>query len=354
MKKFFMLLVSVSLLLALVLASSGCSCTSTPDLSFKDSFMGGGSITLGYTEKLTYKVNYKGDGKEYSELKKSDSTDSIITKDDIEYDGTFVTTFTVKNKNSLSVDSDILTDKTVETVNEIYYFKTELNLTATYKFKDSDTPTTVTDVMTTEVYFLPSGLSFAPIYSISTADMHVITLGSEERLARVTSAYKTTYNLNNFTVEKTNGAFNDKGEEVKTTDSFEKDYSFKKIIDNNQLLFAVRNFELNSENSSSINVLSPVYENAQTLSLSKYTAENLDISLETPAVNGALPVKNFSMCVANENARGTSHYFTVQTNKLDSLNNDALLVKYAQPLFDYSSMSCMGALEIVLSKVEHN
>ncbi len=354
MKKFITLLVSLVALLAITL--TGCS-NSGGTVSFRSKFIGGGTAQETYEEKLTYNVNYVSDSTDYPELNMFSNSNGYIDKDGIKYEGTFVTTFRVGNVNSIphGVLSDIVSNENIakEKIQEIYFFKTEFNVQATYSFKDSQTPTVVNDSIVTEVYFLPAGLSFAPIYSSYISDTNAFDLSKPSHLTRVKYDFKITYDLDEYTIDKTIVTFNADDSEATKSSSVTKEYDYKSVIDNNQLLFAVRNFDTNVETTTALEVLAPAYETSKSLTFSPHTTSSQPIGFVTGvSAQETLPVKTFYMNVGTGNTRGISHYFNVQTEASASVNNNALLIKYAQPLFDYSSMGCMGGIEFSLANTE--
>ncbi len=355
MKKFLMLLTSFTLLVALVLSGCDCSCSSTPNLTFKSSFFGGEKAKQGYKETLTYSVNYDGDAQSYPELTKSAQTDGYIEKSGISYEGELITTLEIGNTTDVPADvaSDILSEENVSTerISNVYVYKTQLNIKASYTFKDSQTPIVVNDKIETEVYFLPEGYSFAPIYSKYFADMHLLTIASETKVSRVQYDYKTTYNIDEFIMTKSVTRLDQNGEILDNeVDELEEEYSYKKAIDNNSLLFALRNYATDVEQTASLSVISPAYGEDKSLLLSAHVLADASIDFMSGVpTDEKLPVKNFSMNVNEKNAQGTSHYFTVQTGASASVANKALLVKFAQPILDYNTTSCLGALEFKLS-----
>ncbi len=357
MKKILMFLVSVTLLvsLALVGCESGCNAS---NIDFTNNFSGGTTIqSVGYQEKLTYSVKYDGEGATYQNLKKSASTDSYIDKDGIKYEGSLVTTFTSAYKTDIpqNVQSNIFDSVNVTL---IYIFKTELNLTSSYTFKGETTPIVVNDKITSEVYFLPEGQSFAPIYSYYSADSYSFKLSETSRLARTKLEYITTYDLSEFTVEKNivkySAIMKNPSEEVAQpaqTDTVKGSYGFRKAIDNNQLLFAVRSYQTNTDTTDLMSVLTPAYNKPVNIALSAHTEDKHVVTFEPTATGETISVRNFTMQVGEQNASGKRHHFSVQTDKSNNVKNNALLVRYAQPLFDYGTVSCIGALEFNLTQV---
>ncbi len=361
MKKIFMVLTSLTLLVSLVLTGCDCSCNSTANLTFSNDFNNGNAPQMYYQEKLTYDVLYNGDGTDYPALKKLNSTDQYIEKDGIEFDGELVTTLKVINKvdfqnENPNVNSEVFTDDNVAT--GIYYYESVLNLNAKYTFKDEQVKEH-TDKIITKVYFLPAGLQFAPIYSTYYADMHLFQLETAEKFVRVEYDYKTTYNLEEFTIDKLVKKYSDgdTAEPIVSSQVVNEEYEYKKVIDSNQFLFAVRNFATNSENSVIINAVSPAYNEAMPLALSPHTTNDYNINAfaKPEDASETVPVRNFTMNVGIQNASGSVQYLTVQTGKStkDTLaTSNALLVQYAQPIFDYSTSTCMGAIEFKLVNFE--
>ncbi len=347
MKKFFMIALSFTLLVALALTGCDCSCSSTPNLSFNSNFYGGQPAEETYVETLTYNVSYNADG--FTNLAKSTATDAFIAKDGIDYTGSeLVTTLRIGGVyDAKDIPSEIVSEenRTKEKIEKIYVYTTKLTLTATYNFIGQDQPTVIEDFIETEVYFLPETLSFAPIYSTYKADMHVFSSSNQSRLARIGYDYKTVYNLEEFTMTNTTIEYLNDGSEQLETKEFTEEYDYKKAIDNNQLLFAIRNFTTDAEQTTSLPVVNSIYNDTVTCLLSAHANQNYKLGEETVAT------RSFSINLNNQRASGLSHYFTVQTGASSSGKNNALLVNFAQPLYDYGTMSCVGALEFTLNSI---
>ncbi len=351
MRKLFLTAVGFCLLLALILTGCDCSCSNTPALDFTNAFNNSQKPALDYVETLTYDVFYNGDGKDYGSLKKSSATDAYILKENITYSGTLTTTFEVGDINRVPKGvSDIVGDENAnkEKITEVYIFTTSLKLNAKYKFVGEEQERQVNDTIDTTVYFLPETMSFAPVYSTYKADMHLVQASSTEKLFRYTYDYKTAYNLNKVTVTSTLSSFDSDGNETKVpAQTKSNEYDYKRVIDNNQLLFALRNFETNEEQATLLPVLTPSYGKTKDLLISAHTTENINMDFDEEAI----PVKKFSLKVNDQYTSGNSHYFSIQTGKTNSTESKALLISFAQPLIDYGTTSCLGALEFKLKSI---
>ena len=360
MKKFLMRITSLVLLLSIALLDGACSCSSDPTLTFKNNFNDGKPVTQEFKETLEYSLAYSGDGTEYLELKKSTLTDQFIEETGINYSGTLVTTFEVVDKWDIpNLESDILSEENVlaEKISDIYLYRTSLNLTASYTFKDSSAPIVVQDTVYSEVYFLPETLSFAPIQSKYFADMHLVSVRSNTKLSRVQYQYSTVYNLDDFTITGTVCDLKEDGTIINSqATQINEGYSYKRAIDNNSLLFALRNFVTSSEAVQRLKVISQSYDEPTSLLLSAHVQENVAMPFGQAPSTEKLPVRNFSMNLNDQYTKGLSHYFSIQTAKSTTglLGNNALLVKFAQPVYDYSTMGCLGALEFTLTSATHS
>ncbi len=354
MKKFFTLLLSIAILFTVTL--SGCSCNPTTYLVFDNSFNGGSAPEVGYKETLTYSVCYKNDASAYPDLVKSSTTDGYLTADGIKYEGTYVTHFEVFSNTSAPLpqgfESDIFEE---ELISKIYYFKTELNVTATYTFENDTPQKVVNDKITTQAFFLPSDLSFAPLYTTYFADMHVSVLGTEDAFLRVNYDYKTSYTADDMIMDTVVTNLDKDGNVVgePTVDQIDKGYTFRTDVDNSILMFALRSFKTYEDKNTSLSIIAPAYEGWNSVSISKHEPKEQSITFATANADEKLPVKTFSFVSSDERASGRSLYFTIQTGKstAGSVENKSLLVSFAQPLFDYSSMSCLGAMEFNLTSI---
>ena len=347
MKRFFICAFTIimSLLTALM---GGCSCSGCIEkfpLVFENYFIGGGTndATPGYYEKLTYTV--KNENSYNDALVKDKSITDKVAK--YEYEGIYVTEFTVES----SLPAGVETNLDVEG-KSFYHLKTDLMLTSTYTVSGTyaegylNQTTENGDVqyeeyVKSEIWFLQRGQSFAPVYStIEQKNTFLSIAESEANVNLSESTVKTTYNKSRFKFEK---VINGKA----STESH--GYDYKMAIDNNQLLFALRNVEINKGGSFSLPTISPSYKSAQTL-----IAKNEYEDTKAFNVNGeqvSVATKNISFNRNDTFNKGPAHYVVVQKSQSANLPYKSYMMQYASPLIAYGSFTSMGALVYTLTNV---
>ena len=352
MRKFIITLLSLILILAVPL--SGCSCNPTTPISFSSAFYGAEGVpSMPYKETLTYDVKYVNDQENYPSLTKTSLIDNALKN--ISFNGTFVSTFQLSNYPETLPDSDILGEDGVQAKNlPVYLLQTTFTVSASYTLKDDTVKTFDNDTITTETYFLPAGHSFAPIYSFTQANIHLAYVsGSQAEFANVEYKYTTVYQHDELYLKKELTSESDTVIEEETCG-----YTFKTAIDNAQLLFALRNFATNSEQESTLSVLAPAYNgSSKNLRIAQSATLNENFSFAYNGVganaekNEKLPVRKLDFCINSNENSGLAQYLVIQNGASteNTVPNKALLVKYAEPLVAYGSMSCMGALEYTLT-----
>ena len=374
MKKILYLFLAITLLLSFTLG--GCSCNPSTPLVFSPNFLGKdasgntNTINSSYTETLTYKVEYEA---EYDTLKKSQS----ITEDlsNVYQNGLYVSEFKVFSSISTAgstLDSGAIKDITnIDDSNqdyaqsEIYYIKNKLSLDVV---KDGYNNT---DTIESHVYFYPAGLSFAPIYSYTQMKMTYMFLNNG-KLEPKTYVYQFEffYNTNNFSCVKKFYDFTK--EDVKDFDFSDsawtsklqnmpgsgnsKEYTARQVIDNNQLLFAIRSLNIASGNSQTLPTTNYTYGDKKDLSVSNKNDGTTTLNFNyngTPITDLAMPVKNMSFVIGGTDNVGSQKYITVQKEKVDgsAVENTALPIKYVEGIVESSSYNTIGVLEYTLTDV---
>lgn len=352
MKKKLIPLIATTLAVSITL--SGCSCTAPATLKFSDSFNGDKDVSVPYTETLSYKVELiNGYNGEFTK-------NSLITNDVLEYDynGEYVVTLSVLDKTDAKLKdlkSDVLTDSSIST-SKIYHVKSQLNLTSNYKapygiyLESSDSvlnEVSFNEYITSECFFLPSGYSFNPIYSKTQGNTSFVQISGESRATVVTMEYETEvlYNKTNYSLKEKYGD---------TTESSSHNYTFRTLIDNNTLLFALRNIGLNSEESYSLSVVHPTYDQAENLTVSFENELSKKVKLNGSQEEISIPVKELSFIRNKENATGSSQYVLIQKDKVSDIENKAMMIQYVSPLSCYGSYISLGALQYTLTSYSYS
>ena len=125
------------------------------------------------------------------------------------------------------------------------------------------------------------------------------------------------------------------------------------MIDNNYLLFAIRNIDVAEDQSFSLPTVSPSYGVSKTLTVKNNGDKqiSLDMTYNQTAINEEVSVKDCSFYLNTTNDSGTPQYVSVQKSASANLPSKALVIKYAEPLSIYGSFSRLGALVYTIKSV---
>lgn len=340
MKRFFTALLSVSLALTFIL-SSGCSSATT--LSFSNAFNGGNEPYSEYWETMTYSVS----SGEYKELTRSNSIPKDVA--DFSINGELKISF--KTITESDVPNDVRNSTDINLSGKIYHLKSELKLNSNYTVNGENGGEKVDEILN-EVIFLTTENSFAPIFSYVKQSYNVMfASNSEEKLTvdieKLESEYKTVYKNNNYTTTKIDGE-----NTIKTT----YDYDYRTLIDNTQLLFAIRNLSIEKENSKSVLTVSPAYGNATPLLIrnNEESSQNVKLNINGSEISENLSVKNLSFAVNDSKNTGIPQFVTIQKSGSENILSKALMLEYVEPLVCYGSFTQMGALVYKLTSVQYS
>ena len=356
---------------AIMLLLSGCM-GATP-LSFTNAFYGStNNPVVGYSETVIYSVKSQD---EYDDLKKDDEITDELIKYNIE--GTFTTSFTVLNRIPDKYNEEIQTDLDFEDESRklIYHYQTTLDVKATYTVSgqysnytgesnvtdNSDGSKTYHDVIESEAFFFTSSQSLSPIWSKNSARYTYLTASNDDGQAKVNvitleSNSKTTFNKSNYTIYNNYviGAQTDKA--VESTKTY--GYTQKTVIDNTQLLFAIRNVDVAEDSSYSLPTVSPAYGASKTLTIKNNgdKQKTLDMTYNANTVAEEVAVKDCSFYLNTTNDSGTPQYVLVQKSASanGTLPAKALVIEYVEPLAIYGSFQRLGALVYTIKSVTIN
>ena len=340
MKK-FLALFSAVLLIFTAIASSGCK--NKDYLEFSKNYSQQ-AVAPGYTETLTYDVTFVEDYN--SSLKNSISKDVLTTN----LSGSYVSVLEVVTHLPTGITTDI------DTANlTILHLHTTLTLTGSYN------EVAVNDKVETNTYFLDESQSFAPIYSRSDrAQTYIAVNGTEVLTQQTFYTYLTTYNKENYTASKfayeNQDDFNfgiEKGKHMTgSPETFNKKqkYGFRQVIDNDQLLFLLRNLNISEEGSKNLKVVTPVYGAPQEIKIT-----NKNVSSKQVTINGIkeeIPVDNLMFGVNSIKTSGVPHYISIQKpSETATTKYSALPVEYAAALIESALSKVVGALKYTLTSV---
>ncbi len=339
------------LILTLFFALFGCSCAIAQPLTFNKNYLG--DANGHYSEILEYTVENQSS---YQSITNStDVDDANIPK----FSGTYVVEFSDYLPTEIDTDIDY----------EQYYHYIKSTLSLNISFADG---TELNDKIISEVYFHSKDWSLAPVYSKTTMKNTYLSLSSETKYQQMIYQYSALYNKENYTLTKTyyNPAENEDINLIDITDTdpnspsyfnTEKlvalsgngnshEYKTRTIIDNAQLLFAIRNSNLDG---STLPTVSFTYEKpidmvAKNRNEVNYTLENFTYNGEDKSSTN-ITVNNIEFYINSTNNRGSSKYMSIQKEEANGIKNNALIVEYAEPLL--SGLSNIGALVYKLNKV---
>ena len=337
MKKFIIAL--SALLLALLV--TGCSCNPPSQLSFSPNWKKSETVSAGYESTTTYDVKLNksfilGDNN-YS---KTDKVDSVF--EDYNFVGTYTETVSVIEVSDYNKDkSEILEDSKNATLLKI---NSLLELTATYKQIGKET-VTYNDFVKTESYLLDTDNALAPIYTESENNYSVVNIANVNPIQ--TLHFKTTmlYTKNKMSCKKQEFKYGENVETAKplSENVYTTDYSYKCLIDNTSLLFALRNLNYSKDKATYLPVVAPAYRASVDLTVSY--ADDIKIN---DALNLSWETKLINFVSSNTDKMGMPQLVFLQNKEVGGKNN-SLKVKYVSPLAEYSSdYARLGALEYLL------
>ena len=351
MKRRIISILSVIIAMLISLFAVGCTgcagCAGDTSIMFNNNFLGGGSATdaqVGYKEVLTYDVSFK---ESYSGIEKN-----LNTNDYFDYNfsnGSYKITFSSLASLPEGVDMQFSLG---EGVSNYYYLKTEFNIDAWYKVAgeyadggvDLNGGKLYKDSIVSEVYFLPSGNSFAPIKAITTQKQSTLYISSTPSVNYQTYQFTTIYKAGTYTTTTT---YND------ATNQTTSNYSVKSAIDNTQLLFAIRNISVDLDSTFVLPTVSPAYSSPQELAIKNKSEETLSKSIEGLGDNLEIPVSNYMIYRNADKNTGCPQYAKIQ--KATSNNSKSLLIEYSAALMPCDTpFAFMGVLVYSLSSVNYN
>lgn len=352
-------LLSLLLCVTLLITASGCGALS--ELSFGTAWLGSDAERSGVTETLKYTValdeNFtEGDS---SKIKKDAALDGVFYRFE---NGEYTSSVSVIERFNLPDNvrkSDIFETHAVDTV---YKIRSEFRITAVYTTKDGEKE--FNDSIITESYVCNVAFSYAPVYSLTKYDCAIPTYSETREKTKFITAVQqkyvaeTFYNSSSYTLKMFDYDAYAENPSAEPTSSQEKNYTFKTVIDNNELLFAIRNSVITKGKSVGLPTISVAYvdyanvavRNDEEITLKLKNVNNNGTSLSEEEVSANLLA--FGKSDMNS---GRSQFAYVQSKASANLAMRSLLVKYVSPLTMYTSnYYCMGALVYTLNSVEYS
>ena len=352
----------LSLLLCLAILFAGTGCGTLAELSLGTAWLGSGTERSGVTETLKYSVTFDEnftEGDSYS-FKKDSALDGLFYN---YKNGEYTTTVSVIERFNLPdnvKESDIFTTHTIDTV---YKITSELKITAVYTTEEGEKE--FNDSIITKSYVCNSSSAYAPVYSLTEYDCLIPMYKEAENnkkymIAKETNRQKYVaeifYNSSSYTLKTFDYDAYAENPSVEPESSKEKNYTFKTVIDNNELLFAIRNCALVKDNSAVLPTINVAYVDYTNIAVKNN--EELTLKLKNVSNNGAAITEEevsaslFSFGKSDMNS-GRSQLVYIQNKASKNLAMKSLLVKYVTPLTMYTSnYYCMGAMVYTLNSVE--
>jgi len=355
MKKLFLGVTATFLSLLFTLSAGGCSCVGSSPLSFTNGFYGTSETKpgVGYSETLVYDVHNEEDYDQY--LTKNPAIDDVL---DFSYDGTYTVELKTKSYLDDSLPEQVKNSQVVKNVSEstgnCLVYEIVATLSYQSKYVINQVESTYNDYVIKKVYTCSSEHSFAPIYSTTESQFSIVRLSNDGVAQIEVQSYTDSvlYGNSSYQIKKSaNGLEN-------TNDVT---YSFRYLIDNNQLFFAIRNLSLSKSSSLSLPTVSTTYEQTKNLVVKNEDEYQRDIELN---VNGQtstynMPVRKISYVLDNGSLSGSNQFLIVQNGKVMDgettlLDNFALPVEHASMICSYGTFIRMGALVYTLKSVNIN
>jgi len=334
MKKKLCVLLS-TLLFCITLFGCGQGCSSNSNLTFKSDYFSSSVLPPDFKETLTYTVNYD-DGVYYS-------VSSLIDKTAFSFgEGSYVTELSLEARypenGEISDDIDLGNSK-------IFKYTTTFTMPVTYNSVDytfdNNNENNFLDIIETETYFCLMEKSFAPLYSKTTVDYTVFSQTANQKTVSKVK-YVSTFK---YGAESCTNVFIQDGTQTKT-ESF--DYDFGTLIDNTQLLFAIRNLSVTKNTPVSLPVVSTAYKNQTDILVSYIKTEPVSVKLEGQA-DITVNADKLSFSINSTKNSGKEHFVYIQKDgNYELLQNKAYVVIYVQPLIAYGNFESMGSLEFEL------
>lgn len=367
MKKFLISIIALMLAISFALTATGCSQVAL--LTFNNNFTGGKlpSEIVGqgkYSETLVYDVERV---KTYENI----STSNLLKHNAPEYKGTYTVTFNNYKPADIDISKSDIKDNETFKNSAIYHLKSVLDLEVNVN------GTIYNDKIISECVFYQANLSFAPIWSKTTMKNTYLSLIYDNiTCTQNIYQFETFYNQDSYTLTKKYYAKENKDENINdiviednswTSDKLVPmtnnavktyEYTARSAIDNNQLLFAIRNISF-SQNSKDVALPTVSYAYGEPRVIQVTLANEESVSLRHDLETGDLLdnnqtttilVNKLTFALGDSTYTGSKKYVKIQKKTTDENNQvefRALLVEYAEPLVDANNAQ-FGALKYTL------
>ena len=333
--------------LVAILGLSGCSCANDAILNFNNAVHAGNNPSAYYSEQAVYEVSSTNDGK----------TANVDSKLSVTFSGEYETGFWVYE--SLPTEySEYASDNELIKENDfdfIYVMTSKLSVEAAYSYEGKDDQVK-NDSIETLTLFTSSNNAYAPIYSNTNANYSILGVQNGELLFKQVNFYhQTIYGEKQYTVKRLSQI----GTEYENEQTKSYDYTFKSLIDNNQLFFAIRNTTLEDEKSTYFPVVAPQYGEKSNLRVTREkTTTN---TIESIIVNGE-EVKNEDVKLAEityinstSNKSGSPQKIFIQAEKSSNgkIEGRAIVFKHFSPIYEHGNNGIIGTLVYQLKEISY-
>ncbi len=355
----------IALALVCVFSLSACDgCFNLPELVFNNAFNGGSGLReedpqSGYSETLTYDV-------QYNETAEGIAIDSGLKEDKnlsfVFSEGKYVSTLNVLKSFSdapIKIESDVV-DSLLDNETQAYHLHTEFSIKVNYQIGEKIYDHT--DTIVSDSYFCEVSMAFTPVYSKTVADYTTLYYSSINDIVSFQTESEIFYSKNGYKVKFStlgNSPFSSVTEDEPTITEKEFDYKYKTVIDNAELLFAIRNFNVDFEGTSALPVVAASYGEAKTLAINYKQDNTVTYNENSPLTYnyddyvGGVEVKHLRFYRNDAKETGmTQHVFIQKQVENSSLPYKALPIKYVEPLTTFASFVPMGTLVYTLKDVE--
>lgn len=331
----------ISIALAFSLLIAGCSCSSATPLSFQKNWDPTGTATFGHTETYVYDVAFSKDFVEEDfNYKQANGLSDIV---DVNFtNGLYTVNLTVCDKADLTknTSTDLFEGLTGY---ELYRITSEFTITSTYTPKNG-TPVSFNEYVKTDCYSLDINNSLAPIYSFTENKFSSIAItGTEVDINKLHYTVETNYYKDSYVMVQKSFGFDDDISSATPTAVKENEYgyTFKSVLDNNQLLFAIRNLSLEQGTSKEIPVISGAYGSSKGIAVLFDNVQTVKIGEKEYST------KRVSFGRSSSTEQGQKQLAYIETSA--TTTTKSLLVKYVTPLAEYgSAYANLGALVYTL------
>ena len=339
-KKVFSILLTLALSLCFI---SGCS--EPTALSFNTAFFGETAPSSAYSETLIYKISYS-DTNLSENIKNSPNSSFEFSEGEKK-----VRLTVLPEKPTLPDGKE--TDLFSQANDSTRYYSLYSETVIPVKYVIGEQVYEHLDTISQTVFFFDHTLSYAPIYSETNIDYTVYVHGSENSfLQKVKTSSCAIYNYSSYTVQTFNEKENGEIEESKNN----YEYTFKTLIDNNQLLFALRNTRQAEGETIYLPTVSYTYGEAQELNVKYQTSgtKTLEINYNGSLISEPIGYKEIIYNINSINTAGAYQRVCIQKEKTDNLLFKSLLLIYEEPIVAYGTYSPMGTLVYTLSQASHS